>query len=474
LRVLRKILTFLGLSILSQSFLFSTSFPLHSENREVEDVVVLGAGVGGLTSALYLARAHFHPLVIEGNNPGGALAQSPSVQNWPGEVDISGPNLIEKLRKQVLLSGARLSQEEVVSIDLKHYPFTMELRSTTDLNHVRRIQTKSCIIALGAQPKFLGIPGEKEYWTKGVYNCATCDGGLFDQKIVAVIGGGDGAVVEAHHLSKIAKKVYVLVRGKALKSKDQALTTSLLQRPNVELRLETKVQEIQGNGKALTHLELESKGKREKLTVDGLFIAIGSDPNTALFRNQLTLDEKNYIYLKEGQETSVQWVYAVGDIADAHYRQATTAAGSGSIAALQLEKKWAQQKKDPVPFRQAFKEELPVLQSAIIEIQTQAEFLQALQKSQKPVLIDFYASWCNPCRQFLTKLQEWEKRYGKDVQFFKIDIDKFPQLAQKYEVTSVPTIILFNRLQPIFRGGASLEKQKEAEAILNDFLAPAP
>lgn len=322
---------------------FSLFQPLHCEEAtsdamEEYPVVVLGGGVGALTSATYLARAGISPLVITGPTPGGALTQSHSVQNWPGETEISGIDLVEKMQAQALLNGAALRPEVVVEVDFSKHPFIITTKDPYK-NELKKIKAQACIIAVGSVPNLLGVPGEKAYFSNGVYSCAVCDGSLYKDKTVAIVGGGDAALTEANYLSNIAKKVYIVVRKEQFKSVEEQRKREILSRANIEVLYRTTIEEIKGDGEKVTSLVLQKDGKQKgELPVDALFLAIGAKPNTELFKGQLALDEQGFILLEKQQQTSVKRVFALGDVVDRDFNQAITAAGDGAKAALQAQK----------------------------------------------------------------------------------------------------------------------------------------
>jgi thioredoxin reductase (NADPH) len=300
-----------------------------------EPVVVIGGGVAGLTSALYLARAGYLPIVITGPQSGGLLTQSQSIQNWPGESEISGFELTLKMRKQVEASGAIFVEEELLEVDFTQRPYQIV---TKDLNTSKKIQRKadSVLIAMGTTPRKLSIPGEDVYWGKGISNCAVCDGSLYRGKVVGVVGGGDAAVLEALYLSNIAKEVHVFVRASDWKATDKARVQRLEQQKNVHIQFDSPLSQIIGSHQKITHVKL-SKGNQ--VALDGLFLAIGSTPNTRpFFERQLELDKDGFIVVDKRCETSLPGVYALGDIADPEYKQAITASASGAIAALEVVK----------------------------------------------------------------------------------------------------------------------------------------
>ena len=267
---------------------FSLAHAAVSSDPQRVDVVVLGGGAAGLTSAIYLGRAGFSTLVLEGPNPGGAITQSNKVENWPGYQEVSGLDLMDQIRGQAEKSGALLSREELVEIDLSKRPFSFIAQDVYDKSKKRRISADACIIALGAAPRKLGVPGEAVYWSKGVYSCAVCDGSLYKDKVVAVVGGGDAALLEADYLSSIAKKVYIFNRKDQFKGVEKIRKDDLLSRANVEVIYNTNVKEIKGNGQLVHSVVLKkSKGQEVSLEIDALFLAIGANPNTQFFSEQV-------------------------------------------------------------------------------------------------------------------------------------------------------------------------------------------
>lgn len=412
-------------------------------------VVIVGSGVGALTSAIYLQRAGIDTLVVEGATPGGAIAQSPSVHNWPGEVEISGEKLIEKIRHQAEHNGASFVARELTHIDLSQRPFTLSTRSVYDYEDTSTIQAKAVIIAMGSNPRFLGVPGESGeggYWTRGVFSCAVCDGGLYRGKTVAVIGGGDSAVLEAGYLSKLAKKVYVILRSDRFRAVETLRKDELIKRDNVEVIYNTKISEIVGNGNQVTHLNLSTK---KKLPVDGVFLAIGADPNTQLFQEQLALDQHGYIHLADGQATSVPGVFAIGDIVDPLYKQAVSAAGDGAKAALQVEHFLASAP-SPLPNHRAPAPK--IVQAAnpggsaplAMELKSEKVFYDSIGGGESALIVDFYSPHCNPCREFGPRFSQAAERYAGKARFLKVDVTQFPKLAESYGVYSLPTVMVFD------------------------------
>ena len=301
----------------------------------VYSVLILGGGIAGLNAAHAIARAGYQPLLIEGPLPGGLITKSNSVQNWPGEIEISGSELAKKLKTQVEHSNTDIVQETATYVNLTTWPFTVTTQSLTDPSKKTVHQALSIIITMGATPHYLGVQGEHEYWGRGISNCVTCDGFLYTNKVVGIVGGGDAAMTEAYELSRYAKKVYIFVRSKELRAQDK-IKNEVLTKDNIEFLFETQVTEIIGDTEGVTGVRIIHKDTPAQIiSLDGLFLAIGSTPNSKLFKNQLELYGPGYITLKEHQQTSCKGVFAAGDISDPIFRQADTAVGRAKEAALQ-------------------------------------------------------------------------------------------------------------------------------------------
>ena len=305
------------------------------EEPRVENVVIMGSGPAGLTAAVYAARADLEPVVLEGAQPGGQLTITSEVENFPGfPMGIQGPDLMEQMRQQAKRFGARCPAEEVVQVDLAAHPFSVR----TDRNLYKG---KSLIIASGASARFLGLPSEKRFLGKGVSACATCDGFFFREQEVMVAGGGDSACEEALFLTKFAKRVRIIHRRDQLRA-SVIMQKRVLENPKIEIIWNAVVEEILGEDtKGVTGVRLKNKntGERFDEACDGIFIAIGHVPQTGLFKGKLAMDEEGYLVTApDSTATEVPGVFAAGDVQDKIYRQAVTAAATGCMAALEVER----------------------------------------------------------------------------------------------------------------------------------------
>ncbi len=301
-------------------------------------VLIIGSGPAGYTAAIYAARANLAPILVSGPQPGGQLTVTTDVENFPGfSSPIQGPWLMEQMRAQALSVGARIKEDIITFVDATTFP----VRASGELGDIYVGET--LIIATGAQARWLGIPGEREYSGRGVSACATCDGIFFRDKVVAVVGGGNVAVEEALHLANLAARVILIHRRGSLRA-EKILQDRLTRNPKIEILWNSRVEEVIGGGdkvKRMTAARLVDtvSGALRELPLDGLFVAIGHEPASSLFRGQLEMDETGYIRIAPwSTRTSLPWVYSCGDVSDPKYRQAVTAAGMGCMAALEAEK----------------------------------------------------------------------------------------------------------------------------------------
>lgn len=293
--------------------------------------LIIGGGPAGYTAGIYASRAALAPVIYEGLQPGGQLTTTTVVENFPGFKDgIDANQLMESMRSQALRLGADIRSGVISSVDFSSRPFILRTDSGTE------ISAEAVIIATGATAKYLGLPSETRFKGLGVSACATCDGFFYRKKVVAVVGGGDTACEEASYLAGLCRKVYMIVRRDVLRA-SEAMQERVRSTENIEILFNCNTREVLGDESGVMGARLERKdGEIFDIDIDGFFLAIGHHPNSDLFASWLETDENGYIVTRDGQKTSVDGVFAAGDVQDPHYRQAITAAASGCRAALDV------------------------------------------------------------------------------------------------------------------------------------------
>jgi thioredoxin reductase (NADPH) len=302
------------------------------------DVIIIGSGPAGFTAGVYTSRAKLKTLIISGSLPGGQLMTTSEVENYPGFPNgIFGPELMMNMRQQAERFATTIIDDEVLKVDFKKRPFIIS-------THSESYEGRAILLCTGASPRKLGIDGEQEFGGRGVSYCATCDGPFFKGEEIAVIGGGDTAIEEATFLTKFGKSVKIIHRRDFLRA-SKILQEKAFENSKIQFVWNNVVTRIIGN-KKIESVEVKNltTGKTQNLSVGGLFVAIGHEPNTSIFKDQLELDDKGYVVLKENTRTSEEGVFAAGDVHDYRYRQAVTAAGFGCMAALDVEK-WLSENK---------------------------------------------------------------------------------------------------------------------------------
>lgn len=297
------------------------------------EVVIIGSGPAGLTAAVYAARANLNPIVIEGLEPGGQLTLTSEVENFPGfPGGIMGPELMENFKKQAQRFGARFESGEVTKVDFKSKPLKVWMSD-------KELVASAVIVASGASARWLGIESEKKFKGKGVSTCATCDGSFYRNLDVIVVGGGDSAMEEANFLTRFCKKVILVHRRDEFRA-SKIMVDRAMKNPKIEMILNSAVHEVKG-GNVVESVVIENLKTKEKteLKVQGVFVAIGHVPNTAIFKGQLEMNDQGYLKVQpDSTMTNVPGVFSAGDVHDFRYRQAITAAGSGCKAAMDAEK----------------------------------------------------------------------------------------------------------------------------------------
>ncbi|WP_115071670.1 thioredoxin-disulfide reductase [Synechococcus sp. UW179B] len=447
-----------------------------------ENLVIVGSGPAGYTAAIYAARANLNPLLItgfqRGGIPGGQLMTTTHVENFPGFPDgVLGPDLMDLMKAQAERWGTHLLEADADVIDLSQRPYTIQADGET-------IQTQSIIIATGASANRLGLPSEDRFWSQGISACAICDGATpqFRNEELAVVGGGDSACEEAVYLTKYGSHVHLLVRSERLRA-SAAMADRVQANPQITVHWNTEVLDVEGT-EWMNGLRLRNRdsGQEETLAVRGMFYAIGHTPNTELLKGQLDCDPRGYLVTQPGRpETSLEGVFAAGDVADAEWRQGITAAGSGCQAALAAER-WLSHHDLATLVRREQVEPQKATAPQTIEATTEATYdagaewqkgSYALRKlyhdSNKPLLVIYSSPSCGPCHVLKPQLKRVLSELNGQAQGVEIDIEADQEIAEQAGVNGTPTVQLFfdKSLQQQWRGVKQRSEFKGAiEALL--------
>jgi thioredoxin reductase (NADPH) len=431
-------------------------------NPAVENLVIIGSGPAGYTAAIYAGRANLKPVVFEGFQaggiPGGQLMTTTEVENFPGFPEgVTGPELMHRTKAQAVRWGAEMYTEDVTFVDLSQRPFVIRTEE-------REVRAHSVVIATGATAKRLGLPSEHQYWNRGISACAICDGAIpiFRGVELVVIGGGDTAAEEAVYLTKYGSHVHLLVRGDKMRA-SKAMQDRVLQHPKITVHWNSEAVDVFGDVGPIKGVRVRNRQTNEEkdMPAGGLFYAIGHTPNTTLFQGQLELDDVGYVVTKHGSvETSVEGVFAAGDVQDHEFRQAITAAGTGCMAAM-LAERWLSAKGLLQEFHQSVEAEAetPITEapeSTSPESTAPAEFdvsqtrhvggiaLRKLyHESDRPILVKYASPTCGPCHTLKPMLSKVVEEFEGQIHYVEIDIEQDQAIAESAGVTGTPTVQLF-------------------------------
>ncbi len=439
------------------------------QEENVVPILIIGSGPAALSAGVYGARSNIKTVIIAGNEPGGALTKTSYIENWPAIKKALGTDVMMQMQEQARDFGAEIMSDTVTKVDFSVWPFKV-MTDDEKLYHAL-----SVIICTGSTPRTLGIPGEKEYWGKGVTTCAVCDAPFHKDKEVVVIGGGDSAVEEAVQLAGHAKKITILVRGDKMRAA-ASMQERLRDYPSIEIKFNTQPRTVIGDGTQVTGIEIFDKKNDTQSTmqVSGVFLAIGHDPNVNIFKPFIKISPYGTIHIADRtQRTSVEGVFAAGDVTDHQYRQAGVAAGDGIKAALDAvaflqENGFSSQLNMQLAKKSEKSTGRPVEAVEIVQIKTLPELNEILKAAEGLVVVDFYTPYCPSCIKMLPALKQVAQEYADSVAFLKVDAAFSTDIAKEFHVATVPCVIFFKKGQIAARVNRALSK-KEIEQLVVKF-----
>lgn len=413
------------------------------KKKNIVPIAIIGSGPAGLSAALYAARAALYTVVFDGPKPGGQLTETTYVENWPGTPKLLGSELIELNRLQAQKFGAVFVNESIDAVDFSAWPFRLRTESGDEINAL------SVIIATGANPRLLNVPGEKEYYAYGVTSCATCDAPFYKGRKVIVVGGGDSAVEEATLLSSYASEVTMLVRGSAMRA-SPTMQNRLKGYPNINVMYNTSISQILGDKKLVNKVELINNLDKSKFIkeIDGVFLAIGHEPNTEVFKDFIKTDDTGHIITNcLYKETNIKGIFAVGDVEDTIYKQAGTSAGDGIKGGMN-----ASSFINSIPGANAAnmqkleKNYYDVVKGTKVDIKhlITNKDLEELAKKTKFLVVEVGSENCPSCKILLASMESVAAKGLENVGFGQIKLDDEPkELISKFELQSVPVLLIF-------------------------------
>ncbi len=433
------------------------------DKENIIPVAVIGSGPAGLSAALYAARGHYHTIIFEGRQPGGQLTTTSWVENWPGIPKILGADAIATLKKQAQEFGAIPVAASIQEVDFSTWPFKL----ITDDGIT--VYALTIIIATGANPRKLDKPGEDEFWGKGVTTCAICDAPFYKDSEVVVVGGGDSAVEEALQLAGYARKITILVRGSSMRA-SATMQAKLKDYSHIHVMYNVQITAIKGDEQHVHSIDLTVDGQVQTMPIDGVFLAIGHEPNTEVFKNYLNLDANNYILVTDHtQQASIEGIFAAGDVSDHRYRQAGVASGDGIKAALD-----ASEFLRTHNFTDAISEHLKnnfynprahITAIKMPKITNQTEYKKEVVESPIPVFVDFYTDYCPSCLQMIPVIEAVAGNFVGKMKFVKVNALEFQELAEELVVPTVPTFLVFKDGKMVARVNEIMNKKEFTDFI---------
>lgn len=453
-------------------------------NPTIENLVIIGSGPAGYTAAIYAARANLKPVIFEGFQagglPGGQLMTTTEVENFPGFPEgITGPQLMERMKAQAERWGSECYTEDVISVDLSQRPFTVR-------SEEREFKTHCIIIATGATAKRLRLPSENTYWSNGISACAICDGAtpIFNNEELAVVGGGDSAAEEAVYLTKYGSHVHLLVRKDEMRA-SKAMQDRVLSNSKITVHWNTEPVDVFGENGRMTGIKVRDTktGAETDIAVRGMFYAIGHNPNTSLFQEQLKLDEVGYIVVKPGTtDTNVEGVYAAGDVQDHEYRQAISAAGTGCMAALSAER-WLSannliqefhQSADAEDYQERVVEKNTADTEETFDLNATRHYggfalRKLFHEGDRLLMVKYVSPTCGPCRTLKPILDKVVDEYEGKIHFVEIDIVEDPEVAKMGQIVGTPTIQFFKDRELVHET-KGIKQKSEFRQIIENYL----
>lgn len=451
---------------------------LAQNKTNIIEIAVFGEGPAGLAAGIYGARGGYNTIIFQGPKPGGQLMDATVVENWPAVDSGPGAAHIKKMENQAKKFGAQIVPETIENIDVNSWPFAIK----TDKNFYHAL---SIVLAMGANSKKLNIPGETQYFGKHILTCVICDAPLTKDQDVIVIGGGDAAIERTLQVAKHAKSVTILVRGNKMRAAKRN-QRKLKQFSNIKVLYNKVAQEFVGDSNRVTDVLVKdiNSGNTEKLKTDWVVLSVGWDPNTQIVKNKLVLTKNNYVWHKPGsRETSIHGIFCAGNVCDFIYRQAGTAAGDGSKAALNAisflnkmgfdsyAKKYITHSQFNAKKRTCISPKNSKMGVTTVPIITTEKDLTEHLNSDKPVLIEFYAEYCPTCKGLEPVINKYYQDLGDKNCFFKIEVTKAKTLAKKFNITALPTFILFRDSKEIMRN-SEISDQKQFTEFIQKINAP--
>lgn len=461
---------------------FNTKSLLQEQN--IMPIAIIGSGPAGLMAGLYGARGGKPTYIFEGNKPGGLLMDTTEVENWPGEVSIKGSEIIDKLKQQAEHQGAQFVQDAIERVDFSRWPYRLYTENGDTVNAL------SVVIATGASPKRLYVPGEDQYWGSGVTSCAVCDAPFFKNEEVVVVGGGDSAAEEAMQLAPYASKITILVRKGEMRAA-VSMQERLKQYDKINIMYNVEIKRITGDDTNVKAVELYNNKTKEtfEFATAGVFLAVGHNPNSGVFKDAIDVNDEGYIkVMGRTQQTSVEGVFAAGDIHDHRYRQAGSSAGFGIDAGLDAVKfldeiginPRVMKELEPRVYGMSNEKSASILRSAqpseagtnvnVHTITNNEDFDVLLASTDNPVILDFWAETCPSCKQMLPVLDVVAEEYSNRATFAKVDVDEAEDVIERLHVNKVPCILVFQGGALVARHNDAMSR-KELTQFVNKFIS---